>query len=50
MKHTTIGGDLANSVFAVGISEMPGSVKVRRQLSRKRFAEIVAANPLCQCR
>ena len=30
MKHTTIGVDLAKSVFEVGISESPGSVKVHR--------------------
>ena len=45
MKHTTIGVDLAKSVFEVGISEKPGSVKVQRRLSRKRFAEFVAAQP-----
>ena len=45
MKHTTIGVDLAKSVFEVGPSESPGSVKVHRRLSRQRFAEFVASQP-----
>lgn len=45
MQHTTIGVDLARSVFEVGISESPGSVKIHRRLSRKRFSEFVATQP-----
>ena len=41
MKHTTIGVDLAKSVFEIGISSNPGSIEERQRLSRNKFTEFV---------
>ncbi|MDA1056028.1 MAG: IS110 family transposase [Planctomycetota bacterium] len=43
MKDTTIGVDLAKSVFEIGISTHPGAVSEHRRVSRKRFIEFMHA-------
>lgn len=45
MQPTTIGIDLAKSVFEIAISHRPGRVAERHRLSRKRFARFLAEQP-----
>jgi transposase len=45
MEHTTIGVDLAKSVFQVAVSDRPGHVAEERRLSRDRFLEFFAQRP-----
>lgn len=42
MQHTTIGVDVAKSVFEVAVSRRPGSVSEQHRLTRKRFARFLA--------
>jgi transposase len=42
-ENTTIGVDLAKSVFEVAVSDRPGSVSLRRRLTRGQFASFLAA-------
>jgi transposase len=42
MQHTTIGVDVAKSVFEVAVSHRPGSVSQQHRLTRKRFARFLA--------
>lgn len=42
MQHTTIGVDVAKSVFEVAVSQRPGSVSQQHRLTRKRFARFLA--------
>jgi transposase len=45
MKPTTIGVDLAASVFEVAVSDSPGRVGIRRRLPRARFLRYFAQTP-----
>lgn len=47
MKDTTLGVDLAKSVFEIGISSRPGSTEERQRLSRKKFTEFMNAQEPC---
>ena len=42
MEHTTIGVDLAESVFQVAVSHLPGRVDDERRLTRERFLTFFA--------
>jgi hypothetical protein len=44
-QHTTIAVDLAESVFELAISERPGTVSLRRRLTRGQFSSFVAELP-----
>src|SRR5215475_12328922 len=45
MEHTTIGVDLAKSVFQVAVSSRRGSVDIERRLSRDRLLTFFAQQP-----
>jgi len=42
-EHTTIGVDLAKSVFELAVSDRPGAVSLRRRLTRGQFSSFLAA-------
>ena len=42
-QHTTIAVDLAKSVFELAVSDRPGTVSLRRRLTRGQFASFLAA-------
>jgi transposase len=44
-EHTTIGVDLAKSVFELAVSDRPGTVSLRRRLTRGQFSSFLAARP-----
>jgi transposase len=41
-EHTTIAVDLAKSVFELAVAEQPGSVSLRKRLTRGQFARFLA--------
>ncbi len=45
MKDTTIGIDLAKSVFELAVSHEPGRVAERHRLSRSQFGRFLAERP-----
>ena len=45
MEHTTIGVDLAKSVFQVAVSHQPGRVDEERRLTREHFLAFFAQCP-----
>ena len=44
-EHTTIAVDLAKSVFELAVSDQPGTVSLRRRLTRGQFSSFLAARP-----
>jgi transposase len=42
-EHTTIGVDLAKSVFELAVSDRPGAVSLRRRLTRGQFSSFLSA-------